>query len=452
MLPATRPAVIQGVPTAAVTVIIAAMILETGSSIRGHLLFLLGLPLTIVAFVIAASAIWAVGGTTKLTWLKSTSFWLSVMATAGLLNSSLHGPAWYEVSRYLFYVGGLIGAGILTGGNRQTGRRVVQLLILIALILHLLTPLALPDPGIDVWTWTQTCVRALLHGIQPYGVQAPDEWNGAFDYGYSLTVYPYPPATLLAYAPVVAMLDDFRYLLAFSLPATIAFIRATGARLHVDEALVDVITLAIVLHPRSLSFTAFGWTEPLLVVVAAAFVYLVVKRPRGLGQAAAFFLLPALKQYVLVPTILYLAMKPARNWLRTTLFGLAVAGLTVVPFLVWDWRLTLSGIVFQAVELKTPRLDSDSLIALAGVVTGTYPGRWWSVAVQFVVGGIAYWRLKDAGLAGLLLASAITMFATFLFAWQAFFNYYYFVTVLLLLGGLVLAAGKDPWARECSGR
>jgi hypothetical protein len=44
------------------------------------------------------------------------------------------------------------------------------------------------------------------------------------------------------------------------------------------------------------------------------------------------------------------------------------------------------------------------------------------------------------------------MFATFLFAWQAFFNYYYFVTVLLLLAGLVLAAGKDPWARECSGR
>jgi hypothetical protein len=452
MLTVPRPAVIQGAPASAVTVITAAMILETASSIRGHLLFIVGLPLTLVAFAMAASAIWTIDGATRPTWLKSTSFWLSVMATAGLLNSSLHGPLWYEVSRYLFYAAGLIGAGILLGGNRQMGRRVVLALIAVAVILHILTPLALPDPGIDVWTWTQTCVRALLHGIHPYGVQAPDEWNGAFDYGYSLTVYPYTPASLIAYAPIVAILGDFRYLLAFSLLGTIAFIRATGALLRVDEALIDVTTLAIVLHPRSVSFTAFGWTEPLLVVVAAAFVYLVVKQPKGLGQAAAFFLLPALKQYVLVPTILYLVMKPPRNWLRTTLFGLAVASLTVVPFLVWDWRLTLSGIVFQAVELKAPRLDSDSLIALAGVVTGTYPGRWWSVAVQFVAGAMAYWRLKDAGVAGLLLASAITMFATFLFAWQAFFNYYYFVTALLLLGGLLLAAGKDPWARECSAR
>ena len=71
---------------------------------------------------------------------------------------------------------------------------------------------------------------------------------------------------------------------------------------------------------------------------------------------------------------------------------------------------------------------------------------------QFIVGGIAYWRLRRGGVAGLLLASAITLFATFLVAWQAFFNYYYFVTVLLVLGGLVLAAGKDPWSGEFSVR
>ena len=124
-------------------------------------------------------------------------------------------------------------------------------------------------------------------------------------------------------------------------------------------------------------------------------------------------------------------MKPPRASFRAVLFGLTIASLTVVPFLAWDWRLTLAGIVFQAIELKAPRLDSDSLVALAAVVTGAYPGRWWSVAVQFIVGGIAYWRLRRGGVAGLLLASAITLFATFLVAWQAFFNYYYFVTVLL---------------------
>ena len=145
-------------------------------------------------------------------------------------------------------------------------------------------------------------------------------------------------------------------------------------------------------------------------------------------------------------------MKPPRASFRAILFGLTIASLTVVPFLAWDWRSTLAGIAFQAVELKAPRLDSDSLVALAAVVTGAYPGRWSSVAVQFIVGGIAYWRLRRGGVAGLLLASAITLFATFLVAWQAFFNYYYFVTVLLLLGALVLAAGKDTWSGEFSVR
>ena len=58
-------------------------------------------------------------------------------------------------------------------------------------------------------------------------------------------------------------------------------------------------------------------------------------------------------------------MKPPRASFRAILFGLTVAGLTVVPFLAWDWRSTVAGIVFQAIELKAPRLDSDSLVALA---------------------------------------------------------------------------------------
>ena len=78
----------------------------------------------------------------------------------------------------------------------------------------------------------------------------------------------------------------------------------------------------------------------LLVLVAAAFVYLVVKQPGGFGQATAFFLLPALKQYVVVPTVLYMVMKPPRASARAVLFGLTIASLTVVPFLAWDWRST----------------------------------------------------------------------------------------------------------------
>ena len=70
---------------------------------------------------------------------------------------------------------------------------------------------------------------------------------------------------------------------------------------------------------------------------------------------------------------------------------------------------------------------------------GVYPGRWMSAVVQLVVGGIAWWRLKDHGLSGLMLASALSLYATFLVGWQAFVNYYYFVGALLILAALVRA-------------
>jgi hypothetical protein len=62
-----------------------------------------------------------------------------------------------------------------------------------------------------------------------------------------------------------------------------------------------------------------------------------------------------------------------------------------------------------------------------------------SAAVQLIVGGIAWWRLKDRGLSGLMLASALSLYATFLVGWQAFVNYYYFVGALLILAAIVRA-------------
>jgi uncharacterized membrane protein YhaH (DUF805 family) len=65
------------------------------------------------------------------------------------------------------------------------------------------------------------------------------------------------------------------------------------------------------------------------------------------------------------------------------------------------------------------------------------------VIVQFVVAAVAWWRLRDHGLSGLLLASALSLYATFLIGWQAFVNYYYFVGALLLLSGLTRAGNQE---------
>jgi hypothetical protein len=90
-----------------------------------------------------------------------------------------------------------------------------------------------------------------------------------------------------------------------------------------------------------------------------------------------------------------------------------------------------------------PRLDSNSIVAFVGVTTGAYPGRWLSVAVQCVVAAIAYRRLRLCGLAGLLLASTLALYASFLAGWQAFINYYYLVAEMLLLTSLIFAADAE---------
>jgi hypothetical protein len=183
-----------------------------------------------------------------------------------------------------------------------------------------------------------------------------------------------------------------------------------------------------------------GWTESLLVGCAVLFVHVAIQDPRGVGQATAFLLLPALKQYVVAPVLIYLVY--ARQVLvrpRAIVAGVSIAVATVLPFLIWNCRATLSGMVFQLSSPTAPRMESTSLLALIAMISGGYPARWFSGVVQLVVGAIAWWRLKDHGLSGLLLASALSLLATFLVGWQAFVNYYYFIGALLILAALVRA-------------
>jgi hypothetical protein len=308
-----------------------------------------------------------------------------------------------------------------------------------ACALHLVTPLGTPQPQIDVFTWTQTAVGALIHGVHPYTVHAPDVFGGSRNAGYTVTVYPYMPATLVAYAPWFALFGDFRYGLAACLALTIWLVRSAGRRLGLDGRLTGAVILSLVLHPSGPAMVRSGWTEPLLVLAAASFVYFRVRWPEGNGQAIAFFLLPALKQYVVVPVAMFVATRP-RPPIRALIVGASVAAMTVVPFIVWNWRATVEGIVFQMRAPTVPRLTATSPVALMAYLTGTFPPVWTSVALQLIAGALAYARLRRSGLGGLLLGSALALFATFLGGWQAFVNYYYFVGMLLLLSAMTLGA------------
>src|SRR5262249_6934263 len=160
------------------------------------------------------------------------------------------------------------------------------------------------------------------------------------DPGYTVSVYPYMPATLLVYAPWVGLFGDFRFALGSSLALAIGLLHGIGRRLSVDRRLTFAAMLAIAVHPSSSRMIESGWTEPLLVAVAALFVYFAIRSPNGIGQATSFFLLPALKQYVVAPVVLYAIRARHAVRLRALIAGSLLSAATVLPFLIANWTAT----------------------------------------------------------------------------------------------------------------
>src|SRR4029079_19020121 len=144
---------------------------------------------------------------------------------------------------------GIFRVGLFSSGDETTERRAASAAIGAGLLLFALGPIGAPNPPIDVFTWTQTSVQALLHRTNPYTVVAPDVYLGRYDPGYTVSVYPYMPATLLAFAPWVGALGDFRFALAACVAVTIGFIYRIGRQINVSPQLTYSAALAIVLHP-----------------------------------------------------------------------------------------------------------------------------------------------------------------------------------------------------------
>jgi hypothetical protein len=428
-------------PTCAVRALIAALILAVGSSLGGNLLFLLGLPLTLIGFVLACRAASTWSSPVRTSAFSGITTWLVAMATLGIIGPTTGGLLWYEAIKRAFSLICIVLVGMLGGDDETWQRRATLIAVSGGIALFAIGPIGAPNPPIDVFTWTQSSVQALLHRVHPYTVIAPDVYRGRHDPGYTVSVYPYMPATLLIYAPWVGLFGDFRYALAASLVLAIGLLRGIGQRLGVSSRLTFAAMLAIVVHPSSSRMIESGWTEPLLVAAAALFTYFAIRSPDGIGQAATFLFLPALKQYVVVPVVLYVIRARRAMQPRVLIGALSLSAATVLPFLLWNWGATLSGMLFQMTAPTVPRLESTSLVALLATTSGIYPGRWASAVVQLIVGAIAWWRLKEHGLSGLLLASALSLYATFLVGWQAFVNYYYFVGALLVLAALT-RAGK----------
>ena len=226
----------------------------------------------------------------------------------------------------------------------------------------------------------------------------------------------------------------------------VLLLRAFGKRLGLHRDQIDTASVMVLLNPRSFTATCFGHIEPLMALALAAFAYLAVRDASPFAEGLTFWAIPALKQYFVVPTLLFLTLRRKLPLALVLTSGLVVLA-TAVPFFVWHGSSTWHGLVLEVGEWTGPDPNATSLAAVALKMGWPYPGRNVAPVVQLIVGGVFGWRLRGAGLAGLFLASAVALMATFLVGWQAYPHYYLLVNVLLALGGLCLGAGRssDEW-------
>jgi hypothetical protein len=420
----------------------AAALLALACGFDNRLRFAIALPLVLLALAAAAAGVVSrnrhrPGPLPRRVWL------LCAAAVAlGIVTPATGGPLWYEVLRRGFSAAGVLIVGFVSGGNSRARDRAMACAIGGATLLAAITPFAVPHPQIDVVPWTDAAVRALIGGVHPYTVQAPDVYDGGRDFGFVVQVYPYMPATLLAFAPFVLALGDFRYGLAACVPLTAWLLRRTGERQRSNRQLIDAATLLFVLHPAVPLVVRSGWNEPLLGVIAAGVALACVERQQ-MTAGIGVFLLPALKQYALAPLLLSIPRIVRRRQWSAMIAGAAVALLTVVPFLIWNRTATLDGMLFQMRAPERPRLTSISLPGLLAMLSSKVQiPIWVSAFTQLAVSAALALAGVATTLPGLFAGSALALLATFVVGWQAFANYYILIGTLLLLAAVTSGPGR----------
>jgi hypothetical protein len=339
----------------------------------------------------------------------------------------------------------LILVAFLESGSAKTRRIVLVLAGLLKLGLILWGLRVVSHPSIDVWHLQQRAVEILLQGKNPYSTPVDDIYAGGIAFGHQ-KYYAYAPLNLLLSIPAKVCFGDYRYGLLTALTASLLLFRQTGNRLGVWSHRIDLLTMAALLHPRLDRLVIYGWLEPYLILLLSLFVYLYVCGKRGLLPTMILFAMPLLKQYVAVPLLLYLLL------LRPPLVAICWSALLGVimlsPLLLSNFSATLyHGFLFFVQSLGF-RPDSLSIAALVFNVSGHQMGVKTALGVQLLSGLLAAHILrKDSDrLTAFLMSSALSLIASFLFAPQAFVNYYFFAGVIVLWAALCASPTQNEQA------
>lgn len=298
-----------------------------------------------------------------------------------------------------------------------------------------------PVPPIDTYNLHQDASAALYSGRDPYGIRIPDIYDAVHSklfYGPGVSVngrltvgFPYPPISLLISSLGYLVAGDCRYahlaaicaaalLLGFARPSRLSFLAA----------------LALLLLPRNFYVVTMAWSEPVVVFLFAAVVFVRFRFPLMAPWVTGLALVSKQYLFLAVPILL-------RRW-RDLLKAGIVAVLVTAPFALWSlkdfWR---SLVVFHL--LQPFRDDSLSYMAMLANRHIYLPG-WLPFVLAGAVSAIE-WRKRTLLPATQFAACALSLLVFFAFNKQAYCNYY-FLVIGLLACSLASVAEESPLQRH----
>jgi hypothetical protein len=339
---------------------------------------------------------------------------------------------------------GVIAEGIVivlgAAGVRLAARAWFPALLAVHFALGVWMLQSSPNPHIDVVSVHREAFDALWNGQSPYAITFRNIYgvNSGF-YNPDLITsdrvmfgYPYPPLSLLLAAPGHLVAGDYRYAHLVAWIGAAAFVGYLGASTFIKLAAALLLT-----QPRGFFVLEQGWTEPIALLLVAATLFAMTRRPDLAAWPSG--LLAVTKQYLLLaaPLIVRFAWPLRRRW-RFLLAAAGIAALVTVPLAIVQPRAFVESVVL--LQLREPfRIDSLSYLS-------------WGARHDWGAGSFA-WSLGAAALAlafsvvstpntpaGFALGLALSTFATFAFGSKAFCNYYFFVAGILCCGAAALAA------------
>ncbi len=305
---------------------------------------------------------------------------------------------------------------------------------------------ASPSPFIDVWTSSVAAVDHILAGRNPYSQQYADIYAGQYAYKPGM---PYGPAFLLwstLWAKLFGGQHDVRVGIVISEMLLSLGLGAVAFRRTKNLVLAGAVALVWTTNPIGLFVLEQSWVDPpLMLALVLCFLALSERRLALAGVALGFGF--AVKTYSVVAVgliVLWVLKSEGLKASRRFLIGAAAtAGVFVLPFVVMDASAFWNS-MFGLWADQAPRADALTLVALRAEIEGLQGQGHevlrplygpFNVLTLVLSAFAAWWVFMRAGksLARLAWALGAVHVWFFLFARQAFCNYYYYALVFLML-------------------